>query len=194
MAAGLSLLFLLRHPPVAVPPGICYGQSDVALAGSLAGLPDDVARQLTAADSAWHPRDLRIVSSPLSRCLLLAQALAELIGAELATDARLMELDFGEWEMQAYDDLPRQLIDTWAENPWGFTPPGGESGNALRDRVVACLADLSAQAGPAHPVLIVSHAGPLRIIQGHWHGLPQAQWLGIPHATGELKIMNSRQF
>jgi alpha-ribazole phosphatase len=136
------VIWLLRHGPVRVAPGICYGRLDVA--------PEPCAP--LALDA---PQDAAVFVSPAARCVALAQAL----GRAFTTDARLLELDFGAWEGQLWDDVPRAALDAWAADPWGYAPPGGENGMALLARVQAFW-----DAAP-RPVVVVSHGGPLRLLR-----------------------------
>ncbi|MGB0954615.1 MAG: histidine phosphatase family protein [Panacagrimonas sp.] len=162
-------LLLLRHPPVALAAGICYGSSDVA-AQSLSAT--DLARL-----RAQIPEQAVIWTSPARRCQQLAAQLAR--GSSRPNiDARLREMDFGQWEMRRFDDIDRDLIDAWAEDPWGFVPPGGESAEAMHSRVLQFLHDLR-QRHRQGPTLIIAHAGSLRVIRGHLAGLPRSQWLNL---------------
>ncbi|WP_018605071.1 histidine phosphatase family protein [Uliginosibacterium gangwonense] len=165
-------VFLLRHPAVAVAPGTCYGHSDVALAEEVA----PIAARLRPA----LPADVLIVSSPLSRCLLLAQALGP-----VETDPRLMEINFGDWELQAYEHIERSLIDTWAANPLHFRPPKGETAAEMTTRAQAAAQHWHQRAG-GRALLIVSHGGPLRAILGHFRQKAPEEWLAQHFAYAEL--------
>lgn len=114
------------------------------------------------------------MSSPATRCLQLAQRL----GPNPQVDARLSELDFGEWEMQAFDSIPRSAIDEWAADPFGFRPPGGETADEMSGRVMDAVHDLRLREHAA--LVIVAHGGPLRVIAGNVAGLPRSEWLAIP--------------
>ncbi len=137
-------LYLIRHPKPAIDTGVCYGRSDIGLAED----PIICAESL----QALLPADAPLYSSPLRRCLELARALHE----QPVIDERLVEMDFGAWELQRWDDIPRDEIDAWAADPVGFTPPGGESATALRARVATFLRELSGTA------VVVAHGGVLR--------------------------------
>ena len=143
------MIWLLRHGPVRVAPGTCYGRSDVELREPPSPPPG-------------LPEAATIVSSPARRCAELAGTL----GA-FTTDARLLELDFGAWEGLAWDAVPRAALDEWAADPWGFAPPGGENGVALLARVRAFWSDTAAR-----PLVIVSHGGPLRLLRQLAEGRP----------------------
>ncbi|HSD37936.1 MAG TPA: alpha-ribazole phosphatase family protein [Rhodocyclaceae bacterium] len=168
-------LYLVRHAAVAVPAGVCYGRSDVQLAEPVAAL----ARSL----SLVLPPVIPVFTSPLSRCLLLAQA----ISALPVIDPRLAEMNFGAWEMQRFDDIPRTQIDAWAADPLGFRAPGGETGAEVALRAEMALAEIIASGSEA---IIVSHGGPLRAIRGSLLGLPRETWLAQDIALGSLTVLS----
>lgn len=141
-------LTFLRHPRPAVPPGICYGRSEVPLGPGAEG---EVARCL-----AVLPPCRAVIASPAERCGPLARAVADRDCVDVQTDPRLLELDFGCWEGRPWSGIPRAESDPWAADPWTVAPPGGETFGALHARVSAVLAEAPDGA------VIVSHAGPIR--------------------------------
>lgn len=169
-------IYLIRHPKPDVAPGVCYGVSDVGLLEDPAAVAQHLAPLL--------PDAYLLVSSPLSRCKRLALALSE----RAAFEPRLAEMDFGEWEMQAFDDIPLEAIDAWAADPFGFTPPGGESVLTMAARAQAAFGEIleQAQAGGHESVVIVAHGGPLRAIAAQLLLLPQERWLALDFAFGKL--------
>lgn len=150
-------LYLVRHPQPDIEAGICYGRSDIACA------PADVAAAL-AAVLPQLPADLArvaVYSSPSIRCTALAQALP---GAFVTIDARLMELDFGDWEMRTWDAIPRAEIDAWAADPVGYRPGGGESVRQMAARVLAFYRELAIAHGRPGAAVVVCHAGTMRLL------------------------------
>src|SRR5699024_3948215 len=89
--------YLIRHTTPDIDKGICYGQQDLALADSFSA--DSRTLRATRPD---RYENFRLYRSPLKRCSKLA---AELAKDEIITDERLMELDCGAWEGQAWDDI-----------------------------------------------------------------------------------------
>lgn len=159
----------VRHAPLPALAGRCYGRFDAAVPASV---QDEAAHALHVALPM-----LPIVSSPLSRCRALAEALhARRPSLRLRIDARLRELDFGDWEHRAWAELPREALDAWARDVTGFTPPGGESFDALTARVAAALAALDS------PHVVITHAG---VIRAAWrlYGMPAADaaTAQVPH-------------
>ena len=157
-------LTFLRHPPPRVAPGLCYGRSDVP-----APVPADVA-----ALAARLPPVSRLVTSPLRRCADLAAALAPHLGLAPEADPRLAEIDFGAWEMRAWDDIPRAEIDAWAADVSRARPHGGESVAVMTARLAAFLAD---HAGGR--VLAVTHLGAIRCAHAA-RGVPGALEMRVP--------------
>ncbi len=145
----------IRHTRVAVPPGTCYGRTDVPLADSF--------EAEAAAVRAALPATPRLVwSSPAERCRRLAATL----GAPVRVDERLWELHFGEWEGRIWDSFHDARSDAWAADPWAMRPPGGESGEQMTARVAAVRQDIWAEVeaagATAGEVAVVAHAGVLR--------------------------------
>lgn len=162
-------LWLIRHPPPAIAPGICYGATDVPPAGD----PDvhaEALRQLL-------PADVPVYSSPLLRCRLLA----ELLHPAPLFDDRIREIDFGDWEMQPWDRLDRTLLDAWAADPFNFLPPGGEAVAALRARVAGFLAELPGEA------VLVAHAGVIKVCAAELTGI--ADWFSLRFDYGSVSLI-----
>ena len=145
-------LILLRHTTPDVQPGICYGQLDLDVAATFDAEADKAFAAL--------PRIDRIVTSPLKRCLKLAEVISDRNQRPFEQDARLMEMDFGTWEGVAWDDIPRAEIDEWVENFLHARPHGGENVVQLRTRAMQAISEWT---DPATQTLIVTHAGIIRI-------------------------------
>ena len=164
-------LFLIRHPRPLLAAGICYGQLDVAAQDA-----QPIAERLRA----LLPADTPVIASPLLR----ARRLAEALHPQPRYDPRLCEIDFGEWEGQAWDQIDRRLLDAWAADVLHFVPPGGESAAMLQSRALDCLQNLR---GPR--LAIVTHAGVIRAVLGHWLRLTLAEWSRLPVDFGRLTLL-----
>lgn len=180
-------LFLVRHPQPLVAPGTCYGSTDLAVA------PDELARVATAL-SASLPRGVALFSSPMQRCVKLASSLAlSLPCASLTFDRRLVEMDFGEWEMRRWDDIARTEIDAWAQDVVAYRPGGGESTLLMAARIASVHAELIHRQENA---ILVCHAGTMRLLAACQAGLslPEMalQAARTPHkiAYGETLVLD----
>lgn len=114
-------LYLIRHTSVAVPKGICYGGTDVALSSTFEEEAAVVKSRLEGLKFD------AVFTSPLSRAVKLAAFCGY---ADAKKDERLKELNFGEWEMKSFDDLYKEdeRFREWCEGDYVNLPaPGGES-------------------------------------------------------------------
>lgn len=148
-------LFLIRHTAPAIASGVCYGRTDIPLA-------EGAERDIEAA-MAPLPRFDHVYSSPAQRCLRLARALAERDGCALTLAEALQELDFGQWEQLPWTLIPREHGDPWAADTWHRAPPGGETEQALWNRVASWYR--TTLPAPAARCAIVAHGGSLRVLR-----------------------------
>jgi alpha-ribazole phosphatase len=150
------LLTVVRHAPPTLS-GICYGQSDIPVSPSAAEAAEEVRRQLPA--YVTH-----VYCSPSARTRTLATALTDRAKIPLYVDARLAEVDFGDWEGRAWNEIHRNSADAlayWAEMPLLRAPPRGESGRALIER----LLDFVNRCDDGEHALLVCHSGPIRALR-----------------------------
>lgn len=105
-----------------------------------------------------------IFCSPLKRTQQTASILFS--NSEQIIDARLKELNFGRWEGLNFQEIIANngaLYQRWLNNPFKFSPPQGETLRQLQRR---CLKFIEAvfRNYQGEKIVIVSHAGPIRII------------------------------
>ena len=181
-------LWLVRHAQPLIDAGICYGRLDMAA-------DVDATAECAGRLAAQLPAGLRVVSSPLQRCEQLAHALHAL-RPDLAykTDARLQEMDFGQWEGRAWQAIARAELEAWTSD-FAHYQAGhdGESVTAFMARVGAAFDDLTppsqtltpalsqrAMEQEISPVLWITHAGVIRAVellaQGQRHIERADQW------------------
>jgi alpha-ribazole phosphatase len=164
---------LVRHPAPLIVPGVCYGRRLDMAAAPAGNMVADPA--LTGALVVW--------TSPARRCLGVAGQVAAALEVPLRVDERLQELDFGDWEGQPWSAIPRDDLDRWAADPLAFAPPGGESGAALIARV------RSFQAGLSQDCVVVSHGGPLKVLEALLLG-QMVDLLTPPPAIGSITVID----
>ena len=183
-------LHLVRHPAPLTHPGTCYGRTDLPVAPSvMAAAAKQLRMQLRAQLRAQlHPP---IFTSPLQRCAVLARAL----DADARADPRLAEIDFGAWEMRAWDAIERAEIDAWAADVVHYRPGGGESVLQMATRIAAFYDDLARQR--ITRCIVICHAGSIRLLAARHRGLaPLAmarEAAATPHAIayGEIVLLRS---
>ncbi|MFZ1813764.1 MAG: histidine phosphatase family protein [Rhizobiaceae bacterium] len=154
-------MLFLRHPSPLVEPGICYGQTDLDIAEEG---HSQIERALEITPKVKH-----VLASPALRCRKLALALAGRDGIEPVFDARLWEMNMGEWEGLAWRDIPRDLSEPWLKDPFNLPTPGGECFRDVQERVLEAISAADTDWA------IVCHAGPIRAVQMAWHGITFSQ-------------------
>jgi len=161
------LLHLIRHPLPVIDKGLCYGSSDLAVT-------EEECRLVLEKVRPALPPYVPLYSSPLQRCVFLAEPLAAALQAgPVRYDPRLMEMHFGSWEQCAWDQLPREEIDQWASDVVGYRPGGGENVLNVAQRIDLFCEDLL-QRGHSQAI-IVCHAGTIRLLQSRAQNLPVLQ-------------------
>ncbi|WP_417209822.1 histidine phosphatase family protein [Antarctobacter sp.] len=143
-------LMLIRHAPAQHGGRLC-GRTDVP-----ADLGDPAIWRPLKALVAGVP--LR-VASPALRCQQTAAALWP--GAEVQSDARLWEQDFGDHDGMSFGELP-DLGRLSPQELADHRPPGGESFADMVARKRPALMALAGCAQEAGPLAIVAHAGTAR--------------------------------
>lgn len=170
-------LWLVRHPRPLVPSGVCYGASDVAVdPHHLTEVLPGLAGQLPFA-ARWRV-------SPLARARVLADALQQRMGLPGApsVDPQLAEMDFGQWEMQAWAAVAPADLQAWTDDFVHYRCGGqGESVHQFLHRVSRAWRQCLEQ-GQGDEVWI-THAGVIRAMQllqrmppQAWTGLQAADW------------------
>ncbi|MBC3886595.1 histidine phosphatase family protein [Undibacterium griseum] len=148
-------LHLIRHTAPQIDSDVCYGQADIAVSHT------DCIRLAASMYPRWQGR-IPVYSSPLQRCHQLAVLLHE----RPVTDARLMEMSFGEWELRSWSAIPRVDVEAWAQNVAHYCPGGGESLLQMVGRVDSFLRELlrTAQQTGQDEAVLVCHGGVIRVI------------------------------
>jgi len=159
-------IYLIRHTKTDTIKGFCYGQSDVELADTFL----DEFQRLKGKLPALNVKSY-FFSSPLSRCLHLAEKLADTV----TIDARLSELNFGDWESRRFDEIDVNDLRQWTDNFVHISPPNGESFTDLCERVGSFWQEVVQSMPPdTEQILIITHAGVIRALFAYLLKLPLA--------------------
>ena len=137
------------------------GQADVPLNETGLAQAEATGRRVA---SEWQPA--AIYSSPLSRAIRTADAIAKHFDLPIMTQPSLIDIDYGEWQGLTSDEARQRWpkeVDTWYNAPHLARIPGGETLDDLRTRGMACVNELAARhAGQA--IVLVGHTVVNRII------------------------------
>ena len=167
-----NIIYLQRHTKPMVKEGLCYGQTDLDL------FPKTMEAEIMSVLKNTEKLSFsKVYTSPLKRCLTLAEAICQQKGFPPPTmDVRLMEMNFGEWEMCAWEDIFRSPKGKeWFTNYMECCTPKGESFLQVMER----SADFFRELDPEGNVLLVTHDGFIRA------SLVRCGLLDIDHAFDE---------
>ncbi len=149
----MTLIALIRHGPTEWnETGIVQGRSDIPLSETGRAKIASYTPPNEIAGFDW-------VSSPLTRAMETAEILT---GRTEPTDARLVEMDWSEWEGMTLPDLRARLgnlMTAWEADGLDFRAPGGESPRDVQDRLRPFLAE---RAAAGRNTVVVCHKGVIR--------------------------------
>jgi len=164
------------------------GRQDVAL--NATGR-DQARRNGRALAAALDARRLAVayVASPLLRARQTMEIVRRELGLPVdgyAIDARLAEINYGDWEGRLWQELPQSDPQGFAARKadmWNWQPRGGESYRALSARVAQWVASV------AGDTLVVSHGGVMRVLRGLLEQLTPAAIFALPVPQDRVLII-----
>ncbi|MCP4763107.1 MAG: alpha-ribazole phosphatase [archaeon] len=154
-------IFLIRHTKVKEEFGTLYGHTDVGLAETFTDEANSVKNSLKI------PKNIIIYSSPLSRCMKLSK---EIFDKEPIQDKRIMEQNFGDWELKKWGSIEKTALNKWFKDYVNVPCPNGECYQDLYDRVSEFFDEIIEKKHKS--VAIVSHGGVIRAIISHVLKIP----------------------
>jgi alpha-ribazole phosphatase len=161
-------LYLIRHTTPDILPGICYGQSDIGLAATFSSELEAIKVKLAGISP------VAVYSSPAKRCSMLATQLADNWRCNpIIVDPRLKELNFGQWELQDWNNIAQEDIERWGNSFVNQAPPEGETFQELHVRAQHFLNDLRATSDQT--AVAITHAGFIRALLLEAMRLPLAE-------------------
>lgn len=185
-ASGPGTIYLLRHGAIQSPgEGRRYiGWQDLAL-------NDGGRRQARAWSDYFSCMALDgIYCSDLIRCLETARIIAARCSLEPQALPELREISLGQWEGRRFDAVraadPHEF-QRRGEQIADHRPPGGESFNDLQHRVWPVFTELAS--GALQAVVLVTHAGVIRVLLCRLLGMPLKNLFRIGLAYGTLSIV-----
>lgn len=127
----------------------------------------------------------KVYCSDLLRCRETLVRVRPDLASAAYYDARIRELNFGEWEGKTYEELKNlKAYREWIDDPVAHVPPGGESWEQFESRVAEFYSELRKSLSDAYvdkkddslqgflpePVLIVTHGGVISLLAGKLAG------------------------
>lgn len=139
----------------------------------------------------WQPS--AIYTSPLSRAVKTAEAIARHFGLKVQIHPGLVDIDYGEWQgltpEEARQRWPEE-IDAWYNRPHLTHIPGGETLDALRTRLMQTVNEL-VDRHPADTIVLVGHTVVNRIILLGILGLGNERFWRIKQDTCAINVFEA---
>ncbi len=153
---------------------IRHGETDWNNQGRLQGTTDvplNEEGRSQARALAEHLADWPLAgvwSSPLSRALETAEAVAQVHGLAVSCNRDLREIEMGQWEGLTIPEVKERWgghFDQWSSDPVNsLPPPDGEDFVGFQNRGMAALAEIAAQYGEDKQVAVICHGGFIRAV------------------------------
>ena len=159
MNETFTRIYLMRHGEVINPRRVYYGQDDVPLSEQGQRQSVHAARNLADAGISC------IISSDLSRCRYLSEALSEVTGADIQFTDRLREVNFGKWTGLTWEEIEEQYpggFEQRMRDLEGFRPPGGENLTDLKQRAAESIWSAVSQ-NIGGTIAVAAHGGVNRV-------------------------------
>lgn len=172
-------IHLIRHTAVDNPENLCYGFAEMSLRKEY--LED--FKYLNLDDDF----DL-VISSPAQRCCLLA----EHFKFNYSTDERLREMNFGNWELKKWTEIPEEEINPWYNDFIHVKASGGENLLEMQTRVLSFWNELIVKKN-VEKVLIIAHAGVIRLILQSVLQFPLENMFSIQIDYGKKVIIEANE-
>lgn len=173
------IIHLIRHTTPDIDLGLCYGQTDLDLA-------ETFEQESTAVLNKLRPNYDAVITSPLQRCSKLADKIA---AKQRMVDNRLMEYNFGDWELKPWSEFKTADTQAWMDNFVDQPAPNGDSMISMKSRVDDFFTDLLSK--DYQHVAVVSHSGVQRLLHGHILSTPMTHMFRLQLEFGavlEIKV------
>jgi broad specificity phosphatase PhoE len=130
-----------------------------------------------------------VYTSPLTRALETARAVAEPHGLSPEVREDLREIELGDVDGLQFEDYPTELQEALLTAPATVSFPGGESYELLRTRVVAALEELTMR-HDGQTIGVISHAGPIRAALATWLSVSPGASFRIGQSFGAVNVVD----
>ncbi len=137
------------------------GRADVPLNKTGLAQAEATGKRIAA---EWLPA--AVYTSPLSRSVKTAEAIAGHYSLEVQPHPGLVDIDYGQWQGLSPDEARQRWpeeIDAWYNRPHLARIPGGETLDELRTRLMQTVQELTDR-HPGETIVLVGHTVINRII------------------------------
>jgi broad specificity phosphatase PhoE len=164
--------------------GRIAGRREIGLSNDGRTQADDLAARLAGVDLN------EVLTSPLPRAVQTAERIAAAHKLEVARDPRLTDFNAGRWEGQKFADvLQSDEYKRFLANPMSEVIPSGERMSAARDRMISSVEQALQDNELGANIVMVSHAGPLRVLVSHYLGMDLANYHRLRLSPASVTVL-----
>jgi broad specificity phosphatase PhoE len=130
------------------------GRADVPLNENGLAQAEATGRRIA---EQWRPA--AVYSSPLSRAVRTAEAIAKHFSLPVQTHPGLIDIHYGQWQGLSPDEVRGrwpEILRAWYETPQRARIPGGETLEEVRARGIAAVGELAAR-HDGQTIVLVAH-------------------------------------
>lgn len=185
-----TTVILVRH-------GVTKHTSGKRFSGGLGGdnppLTEEGRAQIrSTADwlSALGEEAAVVVASPVRRTRESAEIIAERLELPLVEEPGFAEMEFGEWDGLTFGDVSKlhhEAFHAWLGDT-SVPPPGGESFEQVRDRVLAALERVLADHA-GRTLIVVSHVTPIKTLVADALDAPLTAGFRMELSPGSMTVL-----
>jgi len=186
-----TTLILVRH-------GITAHTREKRFSGGLASanppLVDEGREQVRLSAEWLKPLAEKVsvvIGSPVQRTWQSAEIVASVLGKDLIAEPAFAEMEFGVWDGLTFVEVAQQFpgqLDTWLGS-YTWAPEGGESFEAVNERVLAGLDRVLAEYG-GETVVVVSHVTPIKTLVARALGRGLASLFHMELAPASVTVLS----
>ena len=162
------------------------GRADVPLNDTGLAQAEATARRVAA---QWQP--VAFYSSPLSRAVQTAEAMARRFDLPVQAHGGLIDIDYGQWQGLTPDEARErwpERVDAWYRTPETAQIPGGETLNDLRVRLIDAVRELAAR-HRGETIVLVGHTVANRAILLEALGLDNSRFWRLGQDTCAINVL-----
>lgn len=164
--------------------GRIAGRREIGLSTDGRVQADELAARMAGIDMT------EVLTSPLPRAVQTAEKIASAHKLEVARDPRLTDFDAGRWEGQKFADvLVSDEYKRFLANPMSEVIPSGERMAAARDRMISSVEQALQDNELGANIVLVSHAGPLRVLVSHYLGMDLANYHRLRLSPASVTVL-----
>jgi len=162
------------------------GQADVPLNETGLAQAEATARRIAA---EWQL--VAVYSSPLSRAVKTAQAIAQQFDLPVHTHRGLTDINYGQWQGLTPDEARErwpEMVDAWYHTPETARIPDGETLNHVRVRTMDAVRELAGR-HPGKSIVLVAHTVVNRAILLSVLGLRNHRFWRLGQGTCAINVL-----